>query len=266
MESELARNARLMWAFVTRDLRARYAGSALGLFWSIIHPLIMLCLYIAVFSTLVPRGGKLIVKGTVAEYAVFLCPAILAWNWFNESLVGACSAVTGNGSLIRKVVFPAAILPPVNLIAGLLPFAIAMLVFLGFVALVGAFSLKTLLYLPVVVALQFSLLVGPAYLLAALNVFLRDTAQIVVALLQFLFWGSPIVYPEDTLTRPLPWIHWWFDINPVARLMDAYRDVIIGHTAPSLGTVAYLAILSILAYHVGRAVFQRSRRHFPDEV
>ena len=70
-----------------RDLRARYVGSALGLFWSIVHPLVILFLYILVFSTLAKDAIATGAGGQVASYAVYLCPAILAWNWFNESLI-----------------------------------------------------------------------------------------------------------------------------------------------------------------------------------
>lgn len=248
-----------------RDLRARYVGSTLGLFWSIIHPLIILFLYILVFSTLV-RGVATGAGGQVASYAVYLCPAILAWNWFNESLIIACTSMTGNATLIKKIVFPVAILPVTGILTGLVPFLAAIVVFLGFAACVKAFHPITLLYLPLVMILQGLLVIGPAYLLAALNVFVRDTAQFLTAALQFLFWGTPIVYMEETLTKPFPWLKFWFDLNPVAHLVAAYRDAIIWHRAPSVGSVIYLLIFSLLSYQAGRTLFIRGRGHFPDEV
>lgn len=263
-ESQVIRHRKLLRSFVARDLRARYAGSSLGIFWSVIHPLIILLLYIVVFSTL--ARGKFNIHGRVVGYALYLCPAILAWNWFNESLSGAASSVTNNGSLIKKVVFPSTILPLNPILAGLIPFGVAMLAFFVFAAVVGAFHPVTLLYFPIVVALQFFLTLGPAYLLASLNVFLRDTAQLLVAVLQFLFWGTPIVYPEEAITQAFPWIKPWFAINPVAHLMTAYRDVIIGQRPPSTGAVLYLGAIAIVAYHAGRILFVRGRRHFPDEV
>lgn len=264
-ETQITSNTRLLRAFVARDLRARYVGSSLGVFWSVIHPLLILALYILVFSTIV-RGGRFQVHGQVAGYALFLCPAIIAWSWFNETLVGACNAVTGNGTLIKKVVFPSAILPLTPLVAGLVPFGVGMAAVLVYAGVTAGLKPLVLVWLPVVAALQFALLVGPAYFLASLNVFLRDTSQVMVAALQFLFWGSPIVYPRETLTGPFPWTSVWFEINPVAHLMNAYRDVIVAGEAPALGSLLYLAIWSVLSYHVGRTVFLRSRRHFADEV
>ena len=265
IETQLAANRRLLWTLVVRDLRARYAGSGLGIFWSVIHPLIMLFLYIVVFSTLMKGSGPS-VGGVVTSYAVFLLPALMSWNWLYESLQGASTSITGNASLIKKVVFPSAILPAVSMVAGAIPFAVTMAIFLVFACIVAGFSLVTLAWLPAVVALQVALMAGPAYLLAALNVLIRDTAQLLTAVLQFLFWGTPIVYAPDVLTRSFPWARYWFDLNPVAHLVGAYRDVIIAHRHPQVGSVAYILIVSVITYHFGRALFHRSRRHFPDEV
>ncbi len=264
-ETQILSNRRLLRAFVIRDLRSRYVGSALGVMWSVIHPLLILGLYILVFSTLV-RGGGFQVHGRIAGYALFLCPAIVAWSWFSESLVQACSAVTGNGNLIKKIVFPAAILPLAPAVGGMLPFVVSMGAVLVYAGVTAGLSPVALIWLPVVAALQFALVAGPAFLLSALNVFLRDTSQMVAAGLQFLFWGTPIVYTPETLTVPFPWIKIWFDINPAAHLVGAYRDIIVSGRAPNAGSLLYLAATAVLGYHAGRTVFVRSRRHFADEV
>jgi len=265
LESLLISNRRLLWALVKRDLRARYAGSGLGVFWSVIHPLIMLVLYIIVFSTLV-RGATLQVRGIVAGYAVFLIPALIAWNWFYESLIGATGSITGNANLIKKVVFPSAILPAINIVAGIIPFIVTMLIFLVFAWFMAGFSMISIVYLPLLVILEMALIIGPAYLFASLNVMLRDTSQFLIAALQFLFWGTPIVYTPEALTVPFPWLACWFDINPFAHLVGAFREVIIAHRPPMLGSVLYIAIVSVIMYHAGRTLFMRSRSHFPDEV
>ncbi|MBX7246418.1 MAG: ABC transporter permease [Candidatus Sumerlaeaceae bacterium] len=266
IEREVARNRHLMAAFVSREMRTRYAGSTFGAFWSVIHPLIMLFLYIMVFSTLMPRGASVSVRDHVATYAIFLCPAILAWNWFNESLAGACGSVTNNASLIRKVAFPASILPLTGILSAAIPFLVAMVLFMVFVVFRGAFGFGTLIWLPFVCMMQLGLMVGLAYALAALNVAIRDTSQFLVAGLQFLFWGTPIVYQQEQITRVFPAARWWFEINPVAHLMGAYRDAIIAHRHPQLESVLYVGLVSIIFYHAGRTLFMRGRRVFADEV
>lgn len=264
-EAHIFENWRLLRSFISRDLRSRYAGSSLGVFWSIVHPLVMLVLYIVVFSTLV-RGGRFNVRGQIADYALFLCPALLAWNWVLESCMGSASSITSNGTLIKKVVFPASILPLAPVLAGLLPFCAAMGIFMIFVMLKGAFHPATLIYLPFVTFLQLIFLIGPAYLFSALNVFVRDTVQVLQAALQILFWATPIVYTQESLLQPYPFLKIWFDLNPIAHLVNAYRLAIIASSPPPLQSVVYLLVFSLVSYHAGRTVFVRSRAHFPDEV
>jgi ABC-type polysaccharide/polyol phosphate export permease len=265
LEREIWVNRGIIRSFVRRELRSRFAGSALGVFWSVIQPLLILLLYIIVFSTLT-RGGNFSVRGHIVSYALFLCPAILAWNWFSESLLGACSSITHNSTLIKKVHFPAGVLPLSALITGLVPFVATMLVFLVFALWAGGVPYRLWLLLPPVMCLQFALMIGLAYLLAALNVFLRDTIHVLTALIQFLFWGSPIVYSQETLTSNLPWTRIWFAINPIAHLMDVYRDILLAGRLPSPGSILYLLFVSIIAYQAGKALFTRGRRFFPDEV
>lgn len=266
LERELFRHRRLLWLFARRELRARYAGSLLGVFWSVVHPLIMLGLYIIVFSTLVPSTGRLPFRSTTAEYAVFLCPGIIAWNWFYETLLGAAASITSNGAIIRRSVFPVAILPVVSLLANGVGFAVAMTAFAVVLGWLGHVSWALVFWLPLLGLLELALMVGPAYTLATLNVFLRDTAQVLVAVLQVLFWATPIVYPQRVVVEHFPAAAWWFRLNPVAHLVDAYRDIVIVGTAPQAESLLYLAIWIILGYHVGRSAFLRASSRFPDEV
>jgi ABC-type polysaccharide/polyol phosphate export permease len=261
----VAANRRLLRTFVARDLAARYAGSSLGIFWSVIHPLVLLALYIVVFSTIM-RGGRFQVSGQPVGYALFLVPALIAWNWLNESLIGACNSVVANSSLIKKTVFPAEILPASAIMAGAVPFAAAMALFLVFAAVIGALHWTAFVLVPLLALLQLLLMLGPAYLLAAAQVFARDTAQLLTAGFQFLFWASPVVYPEEVVQKAFPWAEWWFRVNPVAHLVNAYRDALIAHRAPSAASVIYLLVLALLMWHAGRTVFLRTRRLFPDEV
>lgn len=266
LEQEIVTHRRLLALFVRRELKARYAGSLLGIFWSVIHPIIMLTLYIIVFSALVPRSGRLPFRSATAEYAIFLCPALIAWNWFHEALMGAVQSIVAHAALIRKTVFPVAILPCVSVLASALGFVVAMGAFLVFLVVSGHGSWAVLVWLPFLAILQVLLMLGPAFLFATLHVFLRDTAQVVFAALQILFWATPIVYPAEVLTNISPLFQWWFRINPLARLVDAYRQVIIMGTAPDTESLVYLAIVVILLYHTGRFAFERARTRFVDEV
>jgi ABC-type polysaccharide/polyol phosphate export permease len=266
LERELLQQRRLLSLFVRRELRGRYAGSLLGIFWSVIHPLVMLALYIIVFSTLVPRSGRLPFRSATAEYAVFLCPALIAWNWLHEGILGACGSIVANAPLIRKTVFPVGILPTVSVVASATGFVVAMLAFVIFLAAAGLASWNLLLWLPLLAILQLVFLLGPAYVFATLNVFLRDTNQVLFAVLQVLFWATPIVYPAEVIAKHSAVFEWWYRLNPVARFVDCYRQVIILGKAPDAESLIYLSIVAILLYYGGRTAFERARGRFADEV
>jgi len=271
MEIEVVKNLPLLVRMVKRDIRGRYIGSAMGIFWSVINPLIMIAIYVVVFSSLMQTKWKF---GNVETgYAVYLCTALLPWLWLQESLIASCNSVLFNGSLLKRTAFPSAILPLEAIIASGVHFIIAMSLFVVVMVFLKAFpGLWTLALIPLI-GLQFLLLLGPAYLLATLNVFLRDTQQIVGALLTFLFWATPIVYPQHlVLGNSAPYttkqilLKYWFLINPVAHISDMYRSILIGRSLPSLKSIAYLVILAGLFYVVGKWLFTRSRRHFIDEL
>ena len=133
-------------------------------------------------------------------------------------------------------------------------------------AFVGVFDWRSLPWLAVALLIQFALMLGPAYLLASVQVFARDTAQLLVALLQFLFWGTPIVYTEEIVVGAFPWAETWYSVNPIAHLVTVYRNAVILQEGPPVVSAAYLLVLAAILYGCGRVVFTRTRRLFPDEV
>lgn len=265
------RNLPLLWQMVKRDIKGRYIGSTMGIFWSVINPLIMIVIYVTVFSQLIQAKWKF--GGVEVGYAVYLCTALLPWLWLQESLLASCNSVLANASLLKRTVFPSAVLPPEAIISSWVHFIIAFLLFAIAMIFLGVFPGIWLLALLPIMALQFLFLLGPAYLLATLNVFVRDTQQIVGAFLTFIFWATPIVYPESivageatTLTATQSILRHWFLINPIAHLSSLYRTVLLSCSLPSLNSVVYLLVLSALFYVIGKWLFTRSRHHFIDEI
>src|SRR5438093_5272079 len=123
--ANLFRYRGLIWSLVARDLKARYRGSVLGFFWTFVNPLLLLLVYSFVFTTIMPNN----VPG-VQPYSLFMFCGILPWNWFSSSLSEAAGSLVSGGNLIKKVLFPAEILPLVNVFANMIHF------FLGLVILV----------------------------------------------------------------------------------------------------------------------------------
>lgn len=285
MEVEIVRHRRLLWELVKRDLRLRYVGSVMGLFWSVINPLIMLIIYIFIFSLIFGFGSEssgtasgggpaAAVKRDLKNFPVYLCCGLLPWNALLESLLAATAIISGSGGLIKKAVFPVAILPMQAIVASFINLAITLVLLGVFLVVTGAFPGFAFLMIIPLMALQFVLIVGACYFFAAVNVFFRDMAPILTAVLNFLFWASPIVYPARMATERLAGMKYFYLANPISHLVRLYREFLYADRTPwtyevscSIGTsVLYLLCIGVLAYVVGKYVFTRSQPHFVDEV
>lgn len=241
-----------------RDLQVRYSNSVLGIVWSLLYPLLLTFFFTLVFHYIVPSP--------IPNYPVFFLAALLPWNFFSLSLVGGTGAITHNVHLINRVRFPREILPlsvvlsnAVNFLVALLPLGLLMLIF-------GVPFTAALLWLPVLLAVQFGLTLGLSLGLSALNVYYRDIQQIVEVLILPWFFLTPIVYayPDSTVTNGLAW--WAMSLNPMAGLVTQYRQVVYAGAAPDLSLLAITTLEALLALVVGLAIFQRTQRFFADEL
>jgi ABC-type polysaccharide/polyol phosphate export permease len=285
MEIQIVRQRRLLWELVKRDLRSRYVGSIMGLFWSVINPLIMLIIYIFIFSLIFQMGGHpgrdasaagpaVAAKTGVPNFPVYLCCGLLPWNAILESLLAATAIVAGSGGLIKKAVFPMAILPMQAIVSAFINLGITMLLFGVFLVVTGAFPGWAFLMIVPLAVLQFILIVGPCYFFATVNVFFRDTAPILSAVMNFLFWTTPIVYPAHLVTERLASFKYLYLANPVTHLIRLYRQFLYVDRTPetfemscsATTSLLYLLCIAAVTYVVGKYVFTRSQPHFVDEV
>ena len=257
----------LIQTLVTRELKARYRGSILGFFWSFANPLLLLLVYTFVFSVILPgfRGSDL------EPYALFLFCGLLPWTWFSSSLLESSNVLIANGNLIKKVMFPAEILPIVSVLSNMFHFFFAVPVlglFLAFYALVGGLqgplNLSELVWLPVVIVVQFMLTLGFGLILAALTVHFRDIRDLLGNLLTLWFFSTPIIYPMSTVPAGGKFL---MDLNPFAHLAISYQEILFydgpfGHWKWLLG----LAVGSLALMALGYALFDRLRDSFAEEV
>ena len=263
----LLRHRELIRTLVARELAARYRGSVLGFFWSFANPLLLLLVYTFVFSVVLPgfRGGDL------EPYALFLFCGLLPWTWFASSLTDASGALIANGNLIKKVMFPAEILPIVSVLSNMVHFLFGLPVLGVFLAwyaasgrLPGRLQLVELVWLPGVIAVQLLLTLGCALILSALTVHFRDIRDLLGNLLTLWFFATPIIYPMALVPaggKPI------MDLNPFAHLAISYQEILFyegpfGHWKWLLA----LAAASLVLVAAGYALFDRLRDTFAEEV
>lgn len=255
----LYRHRALIWSFVKRDLLARYKGSAVGLFWSVIHPLIMLVLYTFVFSTILKvRVG--ISEGT-EQFALFLFCGLLPWNAFAEGLNRSTGVLLENANLIKRAVFPSEILPVYPVIAGIVNELVGFGILLAALLAIGHPITPVMLLLPAIFLLQFVLTTGLAWIVAATTVFIRDLGQILSVILTLWVFLTPIFYPPSVVPQGM---RLFLTVNPLYALVEAYRNLILKGQLPAWGSLALLASIGAIVFVVGYRVFIRMQPAFAD--
>ncbi len=263
---ELIRN------MVLRDLRTRYKGSALGYIWTQLAPLLMMLVFLFVFTLLIPQGIPL--------FPVFLIVALLPWNYCSEAVSGGTRSVIDNAHLIKKVFFPREVLPLASVFSALVNYVLSLpMMFLVMAVsqllMLGQLNFSwTFAYLPVLVVLQTMFLVGLVLLLSAMAVFLRDTVHLIGIVLQFWFFLTPVFYSLDIIGADLARIIRW--LNPMASLVDFYRDILYGNTGPgvlvptpglpALDSVLRVLVTTLVILAFGYWFFQRSSGRFGEEL
>jgi ABC-type polysaccharide/polyol phosphate export permease len=258
---QLFRYRALISSLVARDLKARYRGSVLGFFWSFINPLLLLLIYTVVFTVVLPGAHS----PQLEPYALFIFCGILPWTWFSSTLLESSNVLVAGGNLIKKVLFPAEVLPIVTVLAGLAHFCLGLPILVGFLIYYRVSIIPAdLLWFPVIVAIQLVLTVGLALLVSALTVHFRDVRDLLANLLTLWFFATPIIYP---ITQAPERVRRFLYLNPFTHLAVAYQEVLFT-PGPFRNGVRLLAVgaASVLVFLFGYFVFDRLRDTLAEEV
>src|SRR3954468_10542584 len=216
MFSNLARLIRyrgLIQSLVARELKARYRGSVLGFVWSFINPLLLLTIYSFVFSVVLPGLHS---KET-EPYALFMFIGILPWTWFSSSLSEAAGSLIAGGNLIKKVLFPAEVLPIVSVLTNMVHFFLGLPILIAFLIVYKhPPDAWDLVWFPMAVLVQLLFTCALALIVSALAVHFRDIRDILAHLLTLWFFATPIIYPMslDTVQQ----YKTLYNLNPFTHL------------------------------------------------
>jgi homopolymeric O-antigen transport system permease protein len=241
---------------VRRELRQKYKGSALGVLWYLVNPLVLMGAYGLVFSILLKVAN-------VDDYPLFLIAGLIVWVFFAQALLAAAPSLVENAPLVRKVRFPRETIPASTAVVQLATFLV-MLVLLVPVELIVRGSLDvSLLLLPLVVALLFCFVLGLSLAASVLHAHYRDVEPVLAAALLPWFFVTPIFLRVEDIPGVADRA-WLGDLlqwaNPVAPFVDAVRELLYSGAAPSLGTLGYLTGVGLGALGLGLLVFRRLER------
>ena len=249
----------LIFQLVRRDFGQRFVGSAAGWLWAVIHPLVLLLSYTFVFSICLkmpPPAGE----GN-HSYSLYLFAGLLPWWLFTDTVQRSSSSMLEHANLITKTVFPSEIVPVSIFLSSLINHLIALVLALVIVGIyVKHFSLW-MFSLPAYMILIGLLAIGIGWIVASLHVYLRDTAQVLVVVLTFWFWITPIFINEKQVPAQFRWL---LRINPLSYLVRAYRNRLLSTARPSLHEFAIIAAYAVTAFVLGGLFFRHLKRGFAD--
>jgi len=254
---ELWHYRELLYFLTWRDIKIRYTQTALGVAWAVLQPLISM----AIFSIIFGRLAKL--PSSDIPYPVFAFAALLPWQLFSGALSRASTSLVANRNLLTKVYFPRLIIPLSAAGAGLLDFAISLLVLMVLMLIYGIRPTCALLTLPLLILLVLLTAVAVSLWLSALNVQYRDVEHAIPFLIQAWMYASPVAYSSELIPGGVWQI--LYGLNPMAGVIQGFRWALLGTDPP--GSLFTASIIMTVVLLVGGLIyFQKMEESFADIV
>jgi lipopolysaccharide transport system permease protein len=245
----------LLRELVLREMRMQYKHSFMGFAWSLLNPLMYLLVFYFIF--------RVVLTLDLPRFSSYVFIGLLVWEWLQGGLMQAANAITGNRELVRRPGFNLAILPMVTNITRMLDFIFSLPILLIILLIEHAHFGPRLLLLPLLMALQFFLILGFSYLVASTNVLFRDTQHLLGVLLRLFFFLTPIFYETNMLPERYGNL---YRINPMVNIVDTYRAILMGDRPLNLPGLIWPAIMALLSCVIGYALFRRVNYRFVEEL
>jgi ABC-2 type transport system permease protein len=246
----------MIFSLVRKDLRGRYKGSVLGFLWTFINPLLQLLVYSFVFSAVLRMG--------IEKYYLFLFVALIPWIFFSSCLTAGSTAILGEKNLVAKIYFPREVLPISYTTSAFVNMLYCFVVVLAVVLLSGVqVNPVAWLYLPVIMAVEYIMALGAAFLASAITVYFRDFQHILGIIAMAWQFLTPIMYGVDIVPDAYLPI---FQLNPMTPVIVAYRDILYAGQIPQLSTLLQALLFGIVILMAGFGAFQILKKGFAEAL
>ena len=226
----------------------------LGVLWSFVNPLLQTIIYSIVFSILL--------KNDMDHYTTFIVIGVLSWTWFTTSISGGTNCVLINGGIIKKVYFPREILPISVVTAGMINYLISSLIILIFLAITGIGFSFNILFLPLIMIVQYVIQLGILFITSSINVYIRDAEYIVNFLVNMAFYATPILYASSMFGKFAGILR----LNPMTTIIDSYRNIFYYKVAPNFLALGIVFLVSVVILIIGYMIFKKLEKGFAEEV
>ncbi|WP_062051271.1 ABC transporter permease [Bacillus sp. JCM 19034] len=247
--NELLKRKDLLIYLVKSGLKAEHRNSYLGYFWWLLDPLLNVAVYFFLVAIVLGRAGD-----DPREYLVYLAIGLISWRWISTTVNSSAKSITKYSSIINQVYLPKSIFPFAFTFSQLFNFGFGLIVIAIFLIFSGTIPGWQVVYLPFIIVAQLLFLIAIGLMLAYFNVFIRDIDYVLTHVTRVMFYASPIIWMGRLSGTSFSWI---VDYNPVAILVNSYRDVLMYHSTPDLVALMIIAVVSLMVsfgmlYHYSR--------------
>jgi ABC-type polysaccharide/polyol phosphate export permease len=247
----------LLGNLVKKDFAIRYRNMSLGIFWSLLNPLVTMAVLTFVFN--------FIFQSDIKKYPVFILCGLVPFNFFTMAWSSATSSLIDNGNIIKRVPVPREVVPVATVLGNCVHLLIQIGLLLFFTLVFGLKVNRYWLWLPVLWVLEVMFVCGLAWITAALNVYVRDTRYVVESINTVLFWLVPIFYPFSMVQQRLPAAALeFYRLNPLAAMVMALRNVLLEGISPGGVLLTKMAGAATVVFLLGFFVFRKLQEGFYD--
>jgi lipopolysaccharide transport system permease protein len=240
---------------IARDFKLRYKRSVFGIGWSLLVPLAQFAVLYLVFNVMVPLN--------IPHFTTYLFSGLLPWTWLQGALLAAALAIVDNRDLVKQAGFPVALLPTTTVLSHLIHFLLAFPILVIFLVSDGYRIGLPLVALPLVIAVQFVLVLSLAYIVATLQVRFRDTQYLLGIVLFLVFYLTPVFWDDTAIPEPFKSV---MRLNPVSVLLDGYRAILVRGVWPNSLPLLAVAGGSMMVLALGFIVFSMASQRFVEEL
>ena len=253
----------LLKYFIQRQVTRNYKRSYLGLSWILLSPLVWVLFLALIFSDSVGIRFRPVPGHPDLNFGLYLYCGLLPFLAFSEAMNKGINAVRSSSGLVQKVVFPMEILPFTNTIASMVDKFFGVGALLIVVVLFGRDLHWTSLALPLIVVLQVVFILGLSYFMAVIGTYLPDLGEVMRPVIRGMFFLTPIIWTPDRLPEEIRWV---VDYNPLAYLVNAYREAVLFGNLPGTLSTVYFTLFSVGLFIAGFALFNRLKGGFADQL
>jgi len=247
----------LIGSFIKRDISSRYVGSFLGLYWSVLNPIITLIVYVIVFGVFL--NVRLPGSTSIWDFALYFAAGFLPWLAFQDSVMRASRSIIDNKNYIKKVPFPSEIFPVYTTLSEFVNLLIGLVIYLFlFIFLKGTPTVYILL-LPLAIILQMVFTLSLAFFLSSGAVYFRDIPTMLGPLFMIWFWATPIAYTVNLIPVNFQWI---VKLNPAYYMIEIYRDALFYGKLPEINILVPFLMFSVISFILSIWFFRKTKTGF----